>query len=191
MYRDGRATPPRVRPGAGEREPSRGACGHGHDAVQADRLRDLVQAEHADLYGALCLIIRDRNEAEDVMQEAFLKVWERWDRVQEMDNPAGYLYRTALNLNRTRIRRASVAIRRAVGLGPRRDSLVDIETRDEVVRALGALTPRQRESVVLVDLLDYSSEEAGELMGIKAATVRVLASKGRAVIRQNAGGTDE
>ena len=122
---------------------------------------DLVHTEQAGLYGALCLIIRDRGEAEDVMQEAFLKVWERWDRVQEMENPAGYLYRTALNLHRKRIRRASVAIRRAVGLGSSRDSLADVETRDAVVRALGTLTPRQRESVVLVDLLDYSSDEAG------------------------------
>jgi RNA polymerase sigma-70 factor, ECF subfamily len=152
---------------------------------------DLVHAEHAGLYGALCLIIRDRGEAEDVMQEAFLKVWERWDRVQEMENPAGYLYRTALNLHRKRRRRASVAIRRAVGLGTSRDSLADVETRDAVVRALGALTPRQRESVVLVDLLDYTSEEAAELMGIAAATVRVLASQGRAAIRENAGDADE
>ena len=152
---------------------------------------DLVHAEHAGLYAALCLIIGDRGEAEDVMQEAFLKVWERWDRVQEMEHPAGYLYRTALNLHRKRMRRASVAIRRAVGLGPSRDSLADVETRDAVVRALGALTPRQRESVVLVDLLDYTSEEAGELMGIVAATVRVLASQGRAAIRGNAGEADE
>jgi RNA polymerase sigma-70 factor, ECF subfamily len=152
---------------------------------------DLVHAEHTGLYGALCLIIRDRGEAEDVMQEAFLKVWERWDRVQEMEHPAGYLYRTALNLHRKRMRRASVAIRRAVGFGPSRDSLADVEMRDAVVRALGALTPRQRESVVLIDLLDYSSEEAAELMGIAAATVRVLASQGRAAIRENAGDTDE
>ena len=152
---------------------------------------DLVHAEHAGLYSALCLIIRDRGEAEDVMQEAFLKVWERWDRVQGMEDPTGYLYRTALNLHRKRMRRASVAIRRAVGLGPSRDSLADVETRDAVVRALGALPPRQRESVVLVDLLDYSSEEAGELMGIAAATVRVLASHGRAALRENAGDADE
>lgn len=152
---------------------------------------DFVHAEHADLYGALCLIARDRSEAEDVMQEAFLKVWERWDRVQEMDNPSGYLYRTALNLYRKRTRRASVVIRRAVGLGPSRDSLADVETRDAVVRALGALTPRQRESVVLVDLLEFTSEEAGRLMGIRAATVRVLASQGRAAMRQNAGEAHE
>src|SRR4029453_4700443 len=101
---------------------------------------DFVHTEQAGLYGALCLIIRDRGEAEDVVQEAFLKVWERWNRVQEMENPAGYLYRTALNLHRKRIRRASLSIRRAVGLGPSRDSLADVETRDAVFRALGTLT---------------------------------------------------
>jgi DNA-directed RNA polymerase specialized sigma24 family protein len=53
------------------------------------------------------------------------------------------------------------------------------------------LTLRQRISIVLVDLLDYSSEEAGHVMGIKAATVRVLASQGRAALKRNAGGTDE
>jgi len=108
-----------------------------------------------------------------------------------MDEPTGYLYRTALNLHRKRIRRASVAIRRAIGLGGRRDELAEVETHDQVLRALGMLTPRQRISIVLVDLLDYSSEEAGHVMGIKAATVRVLASQGRAALKRNAGGTDE
>jgi len=46
---------------------------------QVTRFEDLVEAESPGLYGALCLIARDRFEAEDVMQEAFLKVWERWD----------------------------------------------------------------------------------------------------------------
>jgi len=152
---------------------------------------ELVQAEHPRLYGALWLITRDRGEAEDVTQEAFLRVWERWDRVRGMDDPAGYLYRTALNVYRQRIRRASVAIRRAVGLGARRDEFAEVETRDQVLRALGNLTQRQRVSLVLVDLLGYSSEEAGHLMGIKAATVRVLASQGREALRRNLGGANE
>jgi RNA polymerase sigma-70 factor (ECF subfamily) len=152
---------------------------------------DLVHDQHEGLFGALCLITRDRGEAEDLIQEAFLKVWERWDRVQEMDDPTGYLYRTALNLNRKRIRRASVAIRRAIGLGPSRDSLAEVDARDAVVRALAALTRRQRESIVLVDLLGYSSADAAKVMGIKAATVRVLASQGRAALKRNAGETDE
>jgi RNA polymerase sigma-70 factor, ECF subfamily len=152
---------------------------------------DLVEAEKAGLFGALCLITRDRYEAEDVMQEAFLKVWEHWDRVGNMDDPAGYLYRTALNLYRKRIRRASLVLKRAMHLAPRGDELREIETRDAVVRALAALTPRQRQSIVLVDLLDFSSEAAGRLMGVKAATVRVLVSQGRAALKRNVGDADE
>ena len=68
---------------------------------QVTGFEDLVEAESPGLYGALCLIAGDRFEAEDVMQEAFLKVWERWDRVRNMDDPTGYLYRTALNVYRS------------------------------------------------------------------------------------------
>jgi RNA polymerase sigma-70 factor (ECF subfamily) len=157
----------------------------------ATGFEEFVHAEHRGLYGALCLITRDRAEAEDLAQEALLKLWERWQRVQHMDDPAGYLYRTALNLHRKRLRRASVAIRRAVGLGAHRDELADVERHDEVVRALGALTPRQRVSIVLVELLDFSSEDAAKVMGIKAATVRVLASQARAALKRNVGATDE
>jgi RNA polymerase sigma factor (sigma-70 family) len=84
-----------------------------------------------------------------------------------------------------------VAVRRTIGLGAPRDELAEVETHDQVLRALGTLTPRQRVSIVLDDLLDFSSEEAAKVMGIKAATVRVLASQARAALRRNAGETDE
>ena len=158
---------------------------------QVTGFEDLVEAESPGLFGALCLIARDRFEAEDVMQEAFLKVWERWDRVRVMEDPTGYLYRTALNLYRQRLRRASLALRRAIRLAPSRDELAEVESRDAVVRALAELTPRQRMGVVLVDLLDHSSEEAARVMGIEAATVRVLVSQGRAALKRNAGDRDE
>jgi RNA polymerase sigma-70 factor, ECF subfamily len=159
--------------------------------AHAVSFEDLVVSEQQKLYGALCLLTRDRGEAEDLMQEAFLRLWERWDRVGALDDPTGYLYRTALNLYRKRLRRAKVALRRAVGAMPRRDGFQDVDQRDEVVRALGRLTERQRTSVVLVDLLDYSSEEAGRTMGVSASTVRVLASQGRAAIRRQEHDADE
>ena len=75
-------------------------------------------ADHRDrLFGALWLVTRDRHEAEDLAQEAFLKVWERWDRVGAMDDPTGYLFRTGMNLFRNRRRRALLAVRRAVHPG--------------------------------------------------------------------------
>lgn len=156
----------------------------------ASSFEQFVQVEGASLHGALRLLTRDRTEAEDLMQDALLKVWERWNHVRGLDDPSGYLYKTALNLYRKRLRRAAVAIKHVVGLRPRRDGLDEVESRDTVLRALAAITPRQRMSLVLTDLLDYSSEDAGRLMGVKPATVRVLASQGRSALRENMDGDD-
>jgi RNA polymerase sigma-70 factor, ECF subfamily len=136
-----------------------------------------------DLYGSLWLVTRHRFEAEEIAQEAFLKVWERWDRVGEMDDAVGYLYRTAMNVWRSRGRRAAVAIRRVVHAIPGDDALADIEARDAVVRALAPLTPRQRAALVLTDLLGLTSEEAGKALGVRPSTVRVLAARGRDRLR--------
>ena len=151
---------------------------------------EFVATSHAGLFGAMCLVTRDRNEAEDVMQEALLSVWERWDRVSTMDDPEGYLYRTAFNAQRRRRRRAALALKRAVRLAPPPDRFDQVETRHVVMRALASLTPRQREAVVLTELLDYPSDEAAAIMGISSSTVRVLASQGRERLRQTVGDRD-
>jgi DNA-directed RNA polymerase specialized sigma24 family protein len=96
-----------------------------------------------------------------------------------------------MNVYRSRRRRGFTALRRAIGLNPGHDELAAVEARNDVVQALGALTPRQRLSVVLIELLDYSSKEAAQLMGIKAATARVLASQGRAALKRELGEHDE
>ena len=74
-------------------------------------------AEHVRLYRALYVITGTSHEAEELMQEAFVRVWERWDRVSGMENPAAYLYRTAMNEFRSRYRRAKAAARRALKVG--------------------------------------------------------------------------
>src|SRR5262245_20167220 len=156
----------------------------------ASTFEAFVDAETARFHGALRLLTRDRAEAEDLMQDAYLKVWERWHHVRSLDDPTGYLYRTAMNLYRKRRRRAAIAIRHAIRPKPPRDQLDEVESRDEVLRALATLSPRQRMSLVLTDLLVYSSEEAGRLMGVTATTVRVLASQGRATLRAGSGDDD-
>jgi RNA polymerase sigma-70 factor (ECF subfamily) len=140
-------------------------------------------AERSRLLGALVVMTDNRAEAEEILQDAFLKVWERWERVATMEEPVGFLYRTAMNLFRKRLRRAAVAVRRAVHLLPRGDDLAEVETRDEAVRLLARLTPREREAIVVTAFLGYSSEEAGELLGIRATTVRVLTNRARAALR--------
>jgi RNA polymerase sigma-70 factor (ECF subfamily) len=145
---------------------------------------EFFEREHAGLFGALALITRDRFEAEELMQDAFLRVWERWERVAAMEAPAGYLYRTAMNLFRSRRRRAAVAIRRIVRPSERSDELREVESRDATLRALAPLTGRQRAAVVLVDALGLTSPEAAEAMGVKDSTVRVLLARGRDTLRK-------
>lgn len=153
-----------------------------------DRFEDFFELEHERLLRALYLVTGNLPEAEDLMQEAFVRVLERWDSVRWMDDPTGYLYRTAMNAFRTRYRRGLTALRRMVSLVPReRDLFKDVEVQEDVRRALSVLTPRQRASVVLTDLLGYTSEEASELMGIKASTVRALATQARARLRSAVG----
>jgi RNA polymerase sigma factor (sigma-70 family) len=139
---------------------------------------------HARLFGALTVVTGSRHEAEEVMQDTYLRLWERWDRL-EMEDPTAYLFRTAMNVFRNRIRRAGLAVRRATALAPRSDDLENVEDRDVVVRALAVLTPDQRAAVVLTNYLGLSSEEAGRILGIRASTVRALSTKARASMRDH------
>ena len=152
---------------------------------------EFFESERDGLFGALVLITGDRYEAEEVAQDAFLAVWERWDRVSDMDNPAGYLYRTAMNVFRRRRRRAALAVRKTVRLVQAEDVFAAADARQVVAKALAELTRGQRAALVLTELLGFSSEEAGRALGVKPVTVRVLASQGRAAMKQRMERGDE
>jgi RNA polymerase sigma-70 factor (ECF subfamily) len=126
------------------------------------------------LFTALCLVTGDRHEAEEIAQESFVRVFERWDRVAEFDDPTGYLFRVSMNVYRGRYRRAALAVRRALFLAPKAtDDLAAVETHDAVIRLLTAI-------------LDYRAEEAGEILGIGASSVRSLTTRARAVMKLKA-----
>jgi RNA polymerase sigma factor (sigma-70 family) len=117
------------------------------------------------------------------MQDAFLRLWERWDQIQTIEDPVGYLFRVAMNGFRMRARRARMAARRAVLMETARDPFDDIELRDDVRRLLLGLPVRQRAALVLTEIFGYSSEQAAQILGIRPTTVRVLASQARAALR--------
>jgi RNA polymerase sigma-70 factor (ECF subfamily) len=141
-------------------------------------------AESRKLFRRLWLVTGNRSEAEELMQDAFLKIWERWERVESMDDPIGYLYRTAMNLFRKRYRRAVLAIRRSIGLIPSRDDFADADEREPVRRMLSTLPPRQRAALVLTELLGFSPDDAGRALGVQASTVRSLSRQGRESFRR-------
>jgi RNA polymerase sigma-70 factor (ECF subfamily) len=152
---------------------------------------ELLFSEERDrLFSALWLITRDKHEAEEVAQDAFVRVWERWERHGAPEDPPAYLFRTAMNILRNRRRRAAVAQRHIASSEGSADQLAAVEARDVVTRALGALTPAQRAALVLMDLFDMTSTEAAAALGVRPSTVRVLAARGRATLHSEIGATD-
>jgi RNA polymerase sigma factor (sigma-70 family) len=145
------------------------------------------EAEARTLFRRLCTVTGNSAEAEEIMQDAFLALWERWDRVDEIRDPTRYLYRTAMNVFRKRSRRAALALRRTLSLAADPSPFSEIDEQQDAVAALAELTPRQRAALVLTDVMDYSSEEAGRALGVSAGTVRGLASRARETLRRQMG----
>lgn len=160
-------------------------------APNAGDFEMFFEAEHERLLRALFVVTGSAEEADDLMQDAFVAVWERWDRVGTMQDPTGYLYRVAMNRFRSKLRAAKTAARRVMRADPQPDLFQAVEDRDLVVRALAALSDRQRAALVLIDLLDFDSEAAAHVLGIKPSTVRALASQGRTALRKSAEQPDE
>jgi RNA polymerase sigma-70 factor, ECF subfamily len=182
--------PAAVTPGRGvaRMPPTTTAAG---EAATYASFEDFYEAEQVRLFRALAMVTGNRQETEDVVQEAFLRIWNRWDAVSGYDNPAGYLYRTAVNISLSRRRRLALAARH---LGTRlftHDPLETVDARDEIGRALARLTPRERTAVVLTDLLDHSAKDAAAAMGIRESTVRVLAARARERLRSVMGEAHE
>jgi RNA polymerase sigma factor (sigma-70 family) len=147
-------------------------------------------AEHERLFQALYLLTGDRYEADDIAQEALLRAYERWDRVSSMDSPAGYVYRTAMNLHRSRLRKLAVRTRRVFAPIPAEDPAGSVTTSLEVHRALAMIPAAQREALVLTEWLGLASDEAGSVLGIDAASVRGRVHRGRASLRALLGDDD-
>lgn len=105
----------------------------------------------------------------EAADEAFVRAYERWPRVRRMANPDGWVYRVALDVLRTRQRRA----RRE----PTRPEVIDDRSSADRPRdldlwaAVGALPPRAREMVALRYLTDLTEPQIADLLGVSRGHV--------------------
>jgi RNA polymerase sigma factor (sigma-70 family) len=165
---------------------------HEREATEGASFEAFFAAEWARLFRAVILLTGSREEAEDVTQAAFLKVLEHWDTLDHQTDLKGYLFRTALNGYRSLYRRTKLAARRALAAGRAgTDPFEQVAERESAVRLLLALTPRQREAMVLTGIEGFDYEQAGALLGVKESTVRSLVAQARARFAQEADTSDE
>ena len=153
------------------------------DSATVARFEEFFEAEHVRLSRALYLLTGSSIEADELTQEAMVRVYERWDKVRQMASPQGYLYRTAMNLHRSRVRWLATRARQIVQPTPSTDPAEVVQSRDSLARALASLPAGQRGAVVLVEWLGMKHQEAAEVLGIKPGSLRARLSRAKSVLR--------
>ena len=143
--------------------------------AEAQRFDAFYRAHWGRLAGTLRLMSGDPMTADEVAQEAFVRAWMRWRRVEALDRPEGWLYVTAFRLLR---RRSSREARRPhPDPTPAASPPIPVTDRVALQRALGALPPRQREAVVVRHVLGYDGPAAADLLVMRPDAFRQLLSR--------------
>jgi RNA polymerase sigma-70 factor (sigma-E family) len=128
----------------------------------------------------------DRWLAEDLAQTALVSAYASWWRVRRADDPDAYVRRILINASKSRWRRSRAAGQHeppAEVPDPAADPAIAIGERSALLKALGALPPRQRAVVVLRYWEDLSDAQAAALLGCSASTVRSQAARALAKLR--------
>ena len=154
-------------------------------APRADRAADFDEfyaATSARTVRALVAMTGDPAEAQDVVQEAYARAWQRWGTVRELDVPEAWVRQVAWRLAVSRFRRA----RTGLGLLRRQGAPADLPGLDPdrvaLVAALRRIPEAQRRAVVLHHVLGLSVAEVAAECGVPDGTVKARLSRGRAAL---------
>ena len=143
----------------------------------------LYETTHERLFATLITLLRDRQAAEDCVQEAYVRAFNAWPRWRA-DAPAeAWLHRIAINVavshrRRERLREVGQVIRR---LGLPADPDPTESAVPELVRELRALPPKQAAALVLRHLHGYTNREIAHVLGVPERTIasRLAAARSR------------
>ncbi|MEU3727788.1 SigE family RNA polymerase sigma factor [Streptomyces sp. NPDC031705] len=163
--------------------PAYGADGHGADEPPPPpTVSALYHAHRLGMVRLAVLLVDDLGTAEDVVQDAFTALYRRYgERITEVDNALGYLRTAVVNTSRSVLRRRRTArawIPPVTADVPSAEASVVLgEAHREVLAALGKLTPRRRQVLVLRYWADMSEAEIAETLGISRGAVKSNASR--------------
>lgn len=154
-------------------------------------IREFLHSAYPRLVAAVALVSGSRPAAEDAVQEALLRAWERSERGVVIGSLEAWVTTVALNLARSGVRRVFAERRARSRLGPAAgasDPLV--ADRIDLERALWALPRRQREAIVLRYYLGMDTREVAAVLEINEGTVKSTLFRARSALAE-ALGTEE
>jgi RNA polymerase sigma factor (sigma-70 family) len=120
------------------------------------------------LFRGVLVVVRDRSRAEEAVAESFTRALEHWAQVSQHPAPAAWVAKTAFNYVRSVQRMDAHTVEGELPEVPRSD---DPPTDPTLVRHLLALPRRQREVIALRVVLQLSTQEAADVLGVAHGTV--------------------
>ena len=164
--------------------------------VATDRdalVAELFRLEGARLVRLARLFTDDRNAAEDLVQEAFIRLHRAAHRIKDPAKAAPYLRSIVINLARDHNRRGLMSLRHqeAIPAGVEPDAPEDVLVMDDERRRLldevRALSPRQRDCLLLRFYLELSESEIADTLDISKNSVKTHCRRGMDTLRSRLG----
>lgn len=156
--------------------------------AQRDDQRDFeefYQAAYARLVGQLFPVTGDLQQAEDVVQEAFVRALDHWPRVSRYELPEAWVRRVAINLALSELRRLRRRAAALLRLGPAPAEPQLTAHTAEMIELLRRIPANQRAVVLLHDVLDLPIEQVADQLGLPASTVRGRLARARATLARH------
>lgn len=160
------------------------------EAERVGRLEELYLRHRPAAYRLAYFLTGDRELAEDLVQDAFVKVAGRFRYLREPDAFDVYLRRTIVNLFTSHLRRLRIErreLRRLRSAPERVHRDVDLEERDALWTALQGLAPRQRAAIVLHFYEDLSERGTADVLSCSTGAANQLIARGLAALRERIG----
>lgn len=152
-----------------------------------EEFRVFVMGSQGHLRRSAYVLCGDWHLAEDIVQSAYHRVFRAWHRVRAVDMPDAYARRIVYRcfLDSRKWQRESATLD---GLVERPASGGDADARLTILAALAALAPRTRAVIALRYWEDQSVEQTAALLGMSPGTVKSMAARGLAQLRERLGG---
>lgn len=145
-------------------------------------IQQFVREDYARVVNAVALVAGDVHTAEDLVQEAIARAWSRSERGPDLDSLSSWIVAVSLNLARSRWRRVLAERRARARLTIPNASPPPGLDQIDVARALATLPRRQREMAVLRYLMDMTTREVADTLGVSEGTVKNSLAKARVAL---------
>ncbi|RRR99232.1 sigma-70 family RNA polymerase sigma factor [Glycomyces terrestris] len=151
----------------------------GADVRTEAEFTDLYESHFSELAAQVCAYLGDATEAQDLVQEAFLRAWQRWDKVGGYEEPVAWVRRVAWNLATSRHRRNQVARRFLQKSQAPEAAPAASPDHVALVAALKQVPAKRRQALVMHYMADMTISAIAKETGAREGTVKSWLHRGR------------